>query len=93
MSANFSQTQKVRLLGFRKFQVFSPNRGDAQLFRKMVKNIQVRLLRKLICTTFAKPKKLGFSDFENSKFSRQIGAMRNFFEKWSKITRLDFGAN
>ena len=38
ISANFSQTQKVRLLGFRKFQVFSPNRGDAKLFRKTVKS-------------------------------------------------------
>ena len=45
---NFCQTQKVRFLGFRKFQVFSPNRGDAQLFRKTVENNQVRLRCKLI---------------------------------------------
>ena len=43
---NFCQTQKVRFLGFRKFQVFSPNRGDAQLFQKTVKSNLDNNLRK-----------------------------------------------
>ena len=50
ISANFSQTQKVRLLGFRKFQVFSPNRGDAKLFQKTVKSNLDNNLRKF-CQT------------------------------------------
>ena len=46
ISANFSQTKKVRFLGFQKFQVFSPNRGDAKLFQKLVKSNLDNDLRK-----------------------------------------------
>ena len=54
---------------------------------------KLNLTQILICATFAKPKKLGFSDFENSKFSRQIVAMRNFFKKRSSLTQIIICAN